>query len=328
MKQMTYVLILLVVTLSQQALAADMSALQRKALRYFSPLPEQMPGTEKDTPAMVALGRQLYFDTRLSVNDTQSCNHCHRLDASQSGVDNLPVSIGARGERGTRNAPTVLNAGWHTAQFWDGRAKDLAEQAKGPIINPIEMGMPDAEAVEKKLRAIEEYNVTFAEAFPGVEPAITYDTITRAIAAFERTLRTADRFDEFLQGDSAALNPQQQRGLERFIGLNCVSCHDGALLGGELFERLGKENAYEDQSDTGLYALSGDEDDRMVFKVPSLRNVALTAPYFHNGKVATLEQAVKEMAWLQLSERLDEQGVADIVAFLKALNGELPQAGR
>lgn len=323
MNQITYALTLLAMLLSQQVAAAEMTDLQRKALRYFAPLPEQMPGAEKDTPALVALGRQLYFEPRLSINDTQSCNSCHRLDTSKSGVDNLPVSIGARGERGTRNAPTVLNAGWHASQFWDGRAKDLVEQAKGPILNPIEMGMPDEQAVENKLRAIDEYRVAFAQVFPDTQQALTYDNIARAIAAFERTLRTEDRFDLFLQGDSTALNEQEQRGLAHFIGLNCVSCHDGVLLGGELFERLGKENDYENQSDTGLYALTKDEDDKMVFKVSSLRNIALTAPYYHDGKVATLEEAVSSMAWLQMNRRLEQQEVADIVAFLNALTGKL-----
>jgi cytochrome c peroxidase len=300
--------------------AGEASSLQRKALRYFDPLPAAMPGAEQDTSEKVALGKKLYFDVRLSVNNTQSCNSCHRLDDNLAGVDNLALSPGAHGKTGTRNAPTVLNAGWHVSQFWDGRADDLVEQAKAPILNPVEMAMPDEMSVVKKLRAMEEYVASFRNAFPGVEDAVTYQHLAEAIAAFERTLRTQDRFDDFLAGNEGALSQQERNGLRAFIKLNCISCHDGPLLGGELFEKLGKENEYEDQSDTGLFALTGDKEDWMIFKVPSLRNVALTAPYFHNGKVATLEEAVRKMAWLQLNEKPGEKELSDIVAFLNSLS--------
>jgi cytochrome c peroxidase len=301
------------------AFADDVDLLMSRANRFFSPLPETMPGSENDTPERIALGKKLYFEKRLSINDKQSCASCHILENGFAGVDNLPTSPGARGEKGTRNSPTVLNSGWQDSQFWDGRAEDLVEQAKGPILNPIEMGMPDEKTVEQKIRGIAEYQSVFAKAFPNNKPAITYQNIAEAIAAFERTLITPSRFDDFMNGDAAALSIIEQRGLKEFLKVDCKSCHDGKLLGGETYEPIGKENPYENQADQGIYTLTKDEDDRMFFKVSPLRNVALTAPYFHDGKIETLEQAVHKMGKLQLNEELTDQQVSDITSFLKAL---------
>ncbi len=311
------VVFLLLATTS--VIAGDTELLIRRANRIFSPLPDTMPGAENDTAERIALGEKLYFEKRLSINDTQSCASCHILTDGFAGVDNLPTSPGARKELGTRNSPTVLNAGWQDSQFWDGRAEDLVEQAKGPILNPIEMGMPDEQTVEKKIQNIAEYKIAFAKAFPEDKPAITYQNIAEAIAAFERTLITPSRFDDFLNGDAAALSKVEQNGLETFIRIDCKSCHDGKLIGGETYEPLGKKNPYENQADQGIYLLTKDEDDRMFFKVSPLRNVALTAPYFHDGKIATLEEAVRKMAKLQLDEQLTDQQVNDITSFLKAL---------
>ncbi|MEN8205502.1 MAG: cytochrome c peroxidase [Pseudomonadota bacterium] len=299
--------------------AADPDLLISRANRIFSPLPDTMPGSENDTPERIALGKKLYFEKRLSINDTQSCASCHLLENGSAGVDNLPVSPGAKGELGTRNSPTVLNAGWQDSQFWDGRAEDLVEQAKGPILNPVEMGMPDEQTVEKKIRGIAEYRDAFAAAFPGVEPAISYQNIAEAIAAFERTLITPARFDDFMNGDADALSEAEQRGLRAFIKIDCKACHDGKLVGGETYEPLGKEHPYENQADQGMYTVTKDEDDRMFFKVAPLRNVALTAPYFHDGKIKTLDEAVRTMGKLQLDEELTDQQVSDITSFLKAL---------
>jgi cytochrome c peroxidase len=299
--------------------AADTELLIARANRIFSPLPDTMPNSENDTPERIALGKKLFFEKRLSINDSQSCASCHRLKDGFAGVDNLSTSPGARKELGTRNSPTVLNAGWQDSQFWDGRAEDLVEQAKGPILNPIEMGMPDEQTVEKKIKNIAEYQDAFTKAFPGENPAISYQNIAEAIAAFERTLITPARFDDFMNGDADALSETEQRGLKTFMKLDCDSCHDGKLLGGETYEPLGKENPYENQQDQGMYLITKDEDDRMYFKVAPLRNVALTAPYFHDGNIKTLEQAVKEMAKLQLDESLSEQQVDDITSFLKSL---------
>lgn len=319
MRQVSWVVIALLLLAESSVFAADTELLIRRANRFFSPLPAAMPGSENDTAERIELGKKLYFEKRLSVNDSQSCASCHRLNDGFAGVDNLATSPGARGEPGTRNSPTVLNAGWQDSQFWDGRAEDLVEQAKGPILNPVEMGMPSEQAVEKKIRDIDEYRDAFARAFPGDEPAITYQNIAEAIAAFERTLITPARFDDFLNGEADALNEAEQRGLKAFLKLDCKSCHDGKLLGGETYELLGKENPYENQADQGMYTLTKDEDDRMFFKVAPLRNVALTAPYFHDGKIKTLDDAVRKMAWLQLDEELTDQQVSDIISFLKAL---------
>ena len=308
---------LLLVTVN--AFADDVDLLMSRANRFFSPLPETMPGSEDDTPERIALGKKLYFEKRLSINDKQSCASCHILEDGFAGVDNLPTSPGARGEKGTRNSPTVLNSGWQDSQFWDGRAEDLVEQAKGPILNPIEMGMPDEKTVEQKIQVIAEYQSAFTKAFPNDKPVITYQNIAEAIAAFERTLITPSRFDDFMNGDAAALSEVEQRGLKVFLKVDCNSCHDGKLIGGETYEPLGKENPYENQEDQGIYTLTKNEEDRMLFKVSPLRNVALTAPYFHDGKIETLDEAVRKMSKLQLDVELTDQQVSDITSFLKAL---------
>jgi cytochrome c peroxidase len=294
----------------------------RSALRKFAPLPAQMPGAESDTPERIALGKALFFDVRLSINDQQSCASCHRVGEGQAGVDGLRFSPGAKGQLGSRNSPTVLNAGWHKTLFWDGRAKDLADQAKQPILNPIEMGMPNPAHVVEKLSEIPEYRAAFAQAFPGANPALTYDNLGEAIASFERTLRSESRFDDFLKGDKAALGAQEQNGLAAFLKVNCVRCHDGPLLGGELFEKLGKEHPFPYGEEDGRMAVTGKPEDRMVFKVPSLRNVALTGPWFHNGSGETLQDTVRVMGRIQLGATLTDQEVADIVAFLGELNGK------
>jgi len=299
--------------------AGDTELLIKRANRFFESLSDAMPDSESDTAERIALGKQLFFDKRLSINDSQACASCHRLEDGFAGVDNLPTSPGARGETGTRNSPTVLNAGWQSSQFWDGRAEDLVDQAKQPILNPIEMGMPDENTVVEKFRGIDAYRETFAQAFPGEDPAITYQNIAEAIAAFERSLITPSRFDDFLDGNADALNEVEQRGLNTFLKLDCNSCHDGVLLGGETMEALGKENPYENQSDQGVFDLNGMPEDRMFFKVAPLRNVALTAPYFHDGKIGTLGEAIRKMAWLQLNQELDDRQVSDIAEFLKSL---------
>ncbi len=291
----------------------------QKANQIFKPLPDKMPGFENVTKEQIELGKLLYFDKRLSVNDQQACNSCHVLDNNGPGVDNKPVSDGALpGKKGERNAPTVLNAGFHIAQFWDGRAKDLVEQAKGPILNPVEMAMPSEVAVVKKISAIQEYKDLFPKAFPNEKEAITYENIAKAIAAFESTLITKDRFDDFLKGDAKSLTPEEQKGLKTFMDVGCIQCHNGALLGGNSYQKMGKMNPYETK-DLGRYNVTKKEEDKYMFKVPSLRNVALTAPYFHDGQAKTLEDAVKQMAWLQLNKKLTDEEVQSIVAFLKSL---------
>ena len=296
----------------------QLSELLAEARELFAPLPEKMPGGESDSRVRIELGEKLYFETALSVNRTQSCNSCHRLDEKRGGVDNLPTSEGAEGKFGDRNSPTTLNAGLHLAQFWDGRAPDLAAQAKGPVLNSIEMAMPDEEAVLARLEEAG-YGERFKEAFPQAEPALTYDNYAEAVAAFERTLITRDRFDDLLGGKLDALTPAETDGLKRFMEIGCTDCHSGALLGGDGYEQMGQANEYANKKDLGRFDVTKEEDDKYVFKVPSLRNISLTRPYFHDGQAKTLADAVKQMAWLQLDEELDGRQVDAIVVFLGSL---------
>ena len=293
--------------------------LQQRALRYFAPLPATMPGAEHDTPARIALGEKLFHEPRLSSNDSQSCASCHRIGAGDFGVDNLPLSPGAHGQVGDRNTPTVLNAGWQKSQFWDGRARDLADQAGQPILNPVEMAMPDEQAVVDKLAGITEYQAAFARAFPDAAEPLSFANLREALAAFQRTLRSPARFDDFLNGDLSALDSRELRGLYAFIRVNCVRCHDGGLLGGESFELLGKYEDFPNQADTGRQRVTGNEEDRMFFKTAPLRNVARTGPWFHDGSVASLEEVIRIMAQLQLDKNLEDDVVEDIAAFLGAL---------
>ena len=277
-----------------------------------------MPGAEKDNPALVKLGERLYFEKRLSVNNSMSCNTCHRVDDNLGGVDNEPTSPGAFGKRGDRNSPTVLNAGFQFAQFWDGRAETLEAQAKGPILNPVEMAMPADTDVIKRIKSFPEYQAMFETAFTDGDDRINYDNVARAIAAFERTLVTHDRFDDFLDGDDKALNAQELRGLKLFMETGCTTCHFGPTLGGTQFQKVGLVNPYE-TNDLGRYDVTKDESDKHKFKVPMLRNIAITGPYFHDGKIKTLEEAVQKMGWLQLGLELTEEQVDDMVAFLNTL---------
>lgn len=299
--------------------------LQKQASGILGVLPDKMPGSENDTPERIALGKKLYFEKALSINDSQSCNSCHDLNDGNMGVDNEPTSPGAKGERGGRNSPTSVNAGFHIAQFWDGRAPDLKAQAKGPILNPGEMGMPDEETVMTKLSGMPEYPKMFRAAFPTENKVMTYDNLAEAIAAFERTLISKDRFDTFQNGDLTALNEQELRGLESFISTGCIGCHNGPTIGGTSYQKVGVMVAYlpDDAEDIGRAAVTGNDAEKFFFKVPSLRNVAKTGPYFHDGEVPTLKEAVSVMAEIQLGKELKTNEVDDIVAFLNTMSGEI-----
>jgi len=295
----------------------DKLTIMKNAKAVFKQLPAKMPGSENDTAEIIALGEKLYFDERLSKEDNQSCNTCHEIDDNGAGVDNLTTSPGSILETiGTRNSPTVLNAGFHFVQFWDGRSPDLKDQAKGPILNPIEMGMPNEKAVEKKIGAIAEYQEMFKTA--GMK--ITYDNIAEAIAAFERTLITKDRFDMFLKGNPQALKDDEILGLALFIDKGCTTCHTGELLGGNMYQKMGLLKAYADTTDKGIFDLTGLEKDNYMFKVPSLRNIALTDPYFHDGKVEDLKAATILMADNQLAKTLTDDEANKIVSFMESLS--------
>jgi len=296
----------------------DYADLRTRAKSAFGTLPAKMPGSEKDTHHFISFQKILYKHRRLSVNDTQSCSSYHLLDGKKGGVDNRKTSPGAKGTLGDRNSPTTLNAGFHFAQFWDGRAANLTEQAKGPVLNPVEMGMPSEKAVVDKIGKLAEYKEAFAKAYPGVKNAITYQNIAEAIAAFERTLITRDRFDDFINGDDKAMTKEELLGMQTFMNQGCTTCHIGKLLGGESYRKLGQARPY-DTKDLGRYAVTKKEEDKFMFKVPSLRNVAITGPYFHDGSIGTLQEAVAKMAYHQLGKELGEKDVASIVSFLKAL---------
>lgn len=273
----------------------------------------------------VALGLKLYHDTRLSVDNTVSCATCHDLDGG--GVDNHQYSHGVNDQLGGVNAPTVYNATYNFVQFWDGRAMTLEAQAAGPPLNPIEMASTSFDEIIAKLNADEKFLAEFTEVYP---EGFTEENITGAIAAFERTLVTPNsQFDKWLRGDDTALTEQQKRGYDLFKEYSCATCHVGANLGGESYELMGIYHDY--FADRGLELTTEDngrnketkeERDRHRFKVPGLRNIELTWPYFHDGTRATMEEAVADMAHYQVDKQLSEAEVNDIVAFLRTLTGE------
>lgn len=270
--------------------------------------------------AQVKLGQMLFHEKRISKNHDLSCNSCHTL--STAGVDREPTSIGHKGVRGGRNSPTVMNAYAHIAQFWDGRAADVEAQAKGPVLNPVEMAMPSAEAVMSVLKSMPDYVQAFKAAFPNEKDPMTYDHFGKAVGAFERQLATPGKFDDYLLGKDDALNKEEQEGLTTFIEVGCTACHSGALLGGHMYQKLGLVKPWPNQKDQGRFEESKAEGDRMMFKVPSLRNIADTAPYFHDGQTKTLEEAVKLMGIHQLGKELTPHQVASIVTFLKTLSAQ------
>ncbi|MDF1583944.1 MAG: cytochrome-c peroxidase [Methyloprofundus sp.] len=296
-----------------------------EALPTTAPAPANNPTTAEK----VELGRILYHDPRLSSTGTVSCASCH--NTMLGGEDNRPNSMGVNGQTGGRSAPTVWNSAFNKVQFWDGRAASLEEQAAGPVTNPIEMGMKSWDDVVVRLKSIEGYQAYFDKAFG--ENSITKDNATKAIAAYERTLITPNSaYDKYAKGDKNALTAQQKRGLEKVAELGCTSCHSGpAFNGGGSFQKFPVinnaylEKQYQFANDKGLFEVTAKSGDEHFFKVPTLRNIALTAPYFHNGSVKTLEKAVKVMAKVQLGKQLSNEETADIVAFLSALTGEFPK---
>lgn len=282
-----------------------------------------IPTEVEANAAKAALGEKLYHDNRLSGDDTLSCATCH--DLAKGGTDQLPVSVGIRGQKGGINAPTTFNARWQVEQFWDGRAKDLKAQAGGPPLNPIEMGAT-WEGIVAKLDADKAFAAEFKAVYPD---GFSADSITDAIAEYEKTLITPNsRFDRYLRGEKDALSQQEVHGWARFQELGCTTCHSGVLLGGTSFERMGREADYfadrgnPTDADLGRFNHTKDDADRHFFKVPTLRNVALTYPYFHDASAPDLASAEKAMAKYQLGADLSEADVKDVEAFLRSLTGE------
>lgn len=309
---------------SPSAPAPSARPLSRAELAVFAPLPSVMRGTgPAPTPAQVALGRTLFYETRLSNGHDVSCNSCHALNGY--GADGRRVSFGHRGQTGDRNSPSVYNAAGQVAQFWDGRATTVEEQAKGPILNPAEMGMPDSGAVLAHMRETPAYVTAFRAAFPGERQPITYDNVGRAIGAFERGLVTPARWDKFLAGDSAALTPEEQRGAATFVRVGCAGCHNGPYVGGGSFQKLGLVRPWPTHADSGRFEVTHQAGDLFVFKVAALRNVVMTGPYFHDGSVASLDSAIRLMGRHQLGVELADAQVRSIHAWLGALTGVLPE---
>ena len=313
--------------ISTSALADD-GTLLIDARDYFDVIPAEavvIEGNEA-TEAKVELGKMLYFEKRISKSQTISCNSCHNL--STGGVDLGKGSVGHKWAIGGRNAPTVLNSAYNLAQFWDGRAATLEDQAGGPPLNPIEMANTK-EGVEHTIRSIPGYSAYFKAAYPSDNQPITYTNMTKAIAVFEATLNTPNSsFDKWLGGDEAALNASQKRGLRTFMDNGCTACHNGAAVGANSYQIFGvveaPSEAVRPAADKGRSVVTGDEDDDYAFKVPTLRNIALTAPYFHSGETWALADAVDIMARTQMGVELDKNELADVVAFLESLTGDQP----
>ncbi len=294
------------------------------ALAMFAPLPTVMESPDNPiTDAKVSLGRVLYYDKRLSKDGSVSCNDCHNL--ASYGADSGKVSAGVGGQLGGRNSPTVYNAAGHVAQFWDGRAPNVEEQAKGPVLNPVEMAMPGEPAVIKVIEADPKVREMFAQAFPGEANPVTYDNFGKAVGAFERKLVTPSPWDRFLEGDQTALTNEEKEGFNTFVSEGCAGCHNGPYVGGSMYQKAGLVNAWPDTTDVGREAVTHQPSDRMVFKVPSLRNIEKTAPYFHDGMTTSLDSAMTTMAHAQLGKQLTPEQIRLIKAWLGSLTGPIPQ---
>jgi cytochrome c peroxidase len=309
---------------AEAAQAPRRNEVNPRLLRRFEPLRSQIESPSNSlTTAKVELGRLLYFETRLSRQQDLSCNSCH--DLKRFGVDGQKTSAGFRGQRGGRNSPTVYNAAGFFVQFWDGRAGDVEAQAVGPILNPIEMALPSADLAVRTLKSMPEYVKGFKEAFPDEADPVTFPNVGRAIAAFERKLTTPSRWDDYLRGKHDALTDREVEGLSVFTNVGCMVCHTGEFVGGSMYQKAGVVEAWPNQKDQGRFETTKQDGDRMMFKVPTLRNIAQTAPYFHDGSVPTLELAVRMMGKHQLGLSLADNEVLAIVAWLGSLTGKLPE---
>ncbi len=309
--------------------ASAEDALMKAAQEQFKPIPAVAP-EQKDNPsseAKIELGKMLFFEPRLSASHLISCNTCHNL--GMGGDDNLETSIGHGWTKGPRNAPTVLNAVFNVAQFWDGRAEDLKAQAKGPVQAGVEMNNTPAN-VEATLKSMPEYVEAFTKAFPGEKEPVSFDNMAKAIEAFEATMITqASKFDAYLGGDATALNDTEKSGLKLFMDKGCVTCHHGVNVGGHDYYPFGvveKPGAsILPEGDKGRFAVTKTADDNYVFRSGPLRNIELTAPYFHTGKVWKLREAVAIMGTSQLGQKLTDKEIDAVVAFLKTLTGKQPK---
>jgi cytochrome c peroxidase len=303
--------------------------LLKQAKQIFGPLPQVM-SSEKNpiTPEKVRLGKILFYETRISVDGTVSCARCHPFGLY--AADGLKKSIGNNYKLNPRNAPTVLNAAGQISAHWIGNRADVEDQARQSVTGPPSFGMPSNDAVEKKLKEIKGYEELFKKAFPEDPNPITVDNFAKAVGAFERTLVTPSRFDSFLKGDIAALDGQEKKGLKTYMEAGCLMCHSGLYVGGQVYQKSGIIEPYwkytkSEPIDEGRFVVTKNESDKYVFKVPIHRNVAKTAPYFHDGSVEKLEDAVWIMGKIQLGKDLNKSQVEEIVTFLKSLTGKIPE---
>jgi len=327
---LTIVMVLLLLSSTSLLLADNAEeTFLKQAKSIFGPLPRVMTSEKNPvTPEKVKLGKILFYETRISVDGTVSCARCHPFGLY--AADGLKKPIGNNCKLNPRNAPTILNAAAQISAHWIGNRTDVEDQAKQSVIGPPSFGMPSHEAVEKKLKEIKGYGELFKRAFPGETDPITVDNLAKAIGAFERTLVTPSRFDSFLKDDVTALNEQEKRGLRTYIEAGCIMCHFGPYLGGQTYQKFGIVEPYwkytkSEPIDEGRYVVTKNEADKYVFKVPIHRNVAKTAPYFHDGSVDKLEDAVWIMGKIQLGKDLDKTQVEEIVTFLKSLTGKIPE---
>jgi cytochrome c peroxidase len=313
---------------TEPEMLASTDPLTLQARDLFKPIPIHAPELAGNpaTPQKVALGAMLYFDPRISATHSISCASCHSIGLG--GADNSPTSVGFHGKRGGRNSPTVFNAAFNFAQFWDGRAKDLEQQAGGPMVNPVEMASLTGHVAEQ-LAALPQYRAAFARVFPGEPDSVSIGNAQKAIAVFEATLTTPNApFDRFLRGDPAAIDSNQKAGLKLFIDKGCASCHAGVNIGGAMYSKFGvvasPDAKYRPAGDLGRATVTGVASDTYVFKVPTLRNIALTAPYFHTGSEQDLLKVINVMASTQLGQSLTPMETARIAAFLNTLTGDHP----
>jgi cytochrome c peroxidase len=291
----------------------------------YEPLPDSIVSADNPaTPEKVALGRMLFYDGRLSKSGAMSCYVCHPLD--DYGTSHRTTAMSHDGQAGQRNEPSVYNAAGHVAQFWDGRAADLESQALAPVLAKDQMGMADEKAVLAVLKSMPAYNDAFKAAFPGEEDPVTFENFGKAVASFERGLLTPSRWDEFLVGKADALTAEEKAGFKEFVDAGCTTCHTGAYLGGHMYMKVGITQPWFNGKDEGRIKVTDLAADRMLFKVASLRNVDETWPYFHDGSVQRLEDAIQLMAWYQSGRQLNYTQQASIRAFLRSLTGPVDQA--
>jgi cytochrome c peroxidase len=326
----SFVFVLLSFVAAASGVSQESDELLRQARVVFQPLPSVMPSPKDNssTPAKVTLGKMLFYERRLSASGGISCQTCHPM--STYAADCIPKSIGHLGKINPRNAPTVLNAGFQFSQHWRGDRPSLEDQADVSLLSPFAYANANYDEAQNRIKSIPGYWELFQKAFPGEKEPITHDNIARAISAFERTLFSSSRFDQFLAGGKKVLTDKERKGLNVFLDTGCAACHNGALVGGMTFQKFGVVTPYwkatgSQEIDQGRFDITKREEDRYIFKVPPLRNVSVTDPYFHDGSVNRIDRAVKIMAEVQMGKRLNEQDVESIVSFLGSLTGTLTQ---